>query len=301
MRLIRGDEVNRLVGACSAPCRAGGPPPGDLVGAFAGEKGLFWLGEPTACPDAAPSGQPEAAFAHLPVALTVSRLAGVSEDELVLSVLPRCVVPQSGHGAELDQALACCLPHLVKRLRQPQTPPTIVTLGRVALTGALAAVKLATGEEPVVTTFGGEEPFPADTSAAANLCELAGRIYFTAREFRVVPAPPGCVGELAPVVAGKHLAEFAANLSRLCRVSLYEAAVERTREIVPLAFREKIDAGGSTYFTPANRRLFRILRRNREVVAEFYPPEGSGCYLYRGTDLEHLVELVLEALTQAIG
>jgi hypothetical protein len=300
VRLIRGDELNRLVAECAAPCRAGGPPPGDLVGAYAGEKGLLWLGEPNAHPEAHQSEGPAGIFTHLDVALAVSRLAGVGEDELVFSVLPRCAGTLSA-GPELDAAMACCLPYLVKRLRQPQTPPTIVTLGRTALTGALAAVKLATGEEPAVTTFGGEETFPAESMPGANLAELGGRVYFTAREFRVVPVPPGFTGGLEPVVAGRHLAEFAANLSRLCRVSLYEAAVERAREIVPLAFREKIDATGSTYFTPTNRRLFRILRRPREVVAEFYSTEGPGCYLYRGADLEHLVELVLEALTQAIG
>lgn len=298
MRLAGGDELNQAVAECREPCRTGEGPLPDLVGVYAGEKGLLWVGEPAA--GSTPGAAPETWFPFYHLAHQIARLAGISEDELVLSPLPRCA-PRERSGWDPAEAAGCCRRRLEERLRLIRTPPTVVAAGRLALVQALAAVREIVGTEPALAPFAAEER-PSERGSSGPAPERLGHFYFAAGEFRVVPLPAGLLGqgtEGGP--SGRLLVEFAGHVGRLCRVSLYDLAVERVRELVPLAFREKAEASGSTYFTPNNRRLFRILRRPRELVAEFYAAEGADCYVYRGTDLDRLLELVVDILTQAIG
>ncbi|MDI6871931.1 MAG: hypothetical protein QME79_11415 [Bacillota bacterium] len=299
MRLVTGDELNQAVATCPEACRGGEEPAPDLVGVHAGEKGLLWVGEPGR--DGSAGASPGSCFPFYHLAHQVARLAGLSEDELVLSVLPRCQ-PQERPGWDPEEAVRRCRRHLEQRLRNPRTPPTVIAMGRLPLVETLTAVRNITGQEPALAPLGPEDRPVERMVALGALAERFGRFYFQAAEFRVVPLPAalaGAGGEAGPV--NRLLSEFAGNVGRLCRVSLYEQALERVRELVPLAFREKVDASGSTYFTPANRRLFRMLRRPRQLVAEFYSPEGGTCYVYRGTDVDRFLELVVDILTQAIG
>lgn len=294
MHVAAGDALNQAVAECAEPCRGDGTPCFDLVGRFAGEKGLLWVGEPEG--RRAPESSPESPFPFFNLALQVARLVGLSEDELVLSLLPRCQPPE---GAEWDLASAAdrCRRHLTARLSASRTPPTVVAVGRGALVQILAAVRELTGEEPALAPFSPEEQ-EQEVAAAQRL----GRFYFQAGEYRVVPLPAlSGAGEGEPGRSQRLLIEFAGRVGRLCRATLYDQALERVRDLVPLAFREKVDAGGSTYFTPGNRRLLRILKRPRAVAAEFYAPDGRTCYVYRGTDLDRFLELVVDILTQAIG
>jgi uracil-DNA glycosylase len=298
MRLAAGDELNRTVAACPEPCRSGEGPLPDLVGVHAGEKGLLWVGEPSGALTAEAAGETRFPFYHL--AHQTARLAGVSEDELVFCAFPHCQ-PTRGLEGGREEAVRRCRRHLERRLRLTKTPPTVIAVGRVALVETLATVREIAGQEPALAPLGLEDG-AADRSAAGAWMERMGRFYFQAAEFRVVPLPaalasPG--GDPGPT--GRLLAEFAGNVGRLCRSTLCDRALARVRELVPLAFREKMDASGSTYFTPANHRLFRVVRRPRELVAEFYPPSGGTCYVYRGTDVDHFLEMVVDILTQAIG
>lgn len=297
MRLATSDELNQAVAQCAEACRDEEAPCPDLVGVHAGEKGLFWVGEPSGAATSVSSGEDRFPFRHL--ALQVARLANLSEDELVLSVIPRCR-PGKGPARGLDAALKNCRRHLEARLRFPKTPPTVVAVGRRPLLEALSAVTRITGLEPALVPFSPEERL--EERGAGGQADRFGRFYFQAGEFKLVPLPAELTVSGADAgPPGRLLVEFAGNVGRICRVSLYDAALERVRELVPLAFREKSDASGSTYFTPGNRRLLRVLRRPREIAAEFYSPEGGTCYVYRGTDLDHFLEMVVDILTQAIG
>lgn len=298
MRLAAGDELNRAVAACAESCRGREEPLPDLVGACAGEKGLLLVGEPAKGRTA--EAPPEDFFPFYHLAHQVARLAGVPEDELVLSALPRCQ-PREQAGWQQGEAARRCRRYLERRLRLPKTPPTVITVGRLALVETLAVVKDITGQEPALAPLAREEG-TAEWKTVGTWTERVGRFYFQAAEFRVVPLPASPTGAGAePEVPGKLLVEFATQVGRLCRLTLFDQALCRVRELVPAPFREKVDASGSTYFTPTSRRLFRVLRRPRELVAEFYPPNGGACYMYRGTDVDRFLELVVDVLTQAIG
>jgi hypothetical protein len=297
VRLVEGDALNETVAGCGETCRGSAQPLPDLVGSHAGEKGLTWVGEPL--PENGAAARTEDCFPFYPLALQVARLAGLSEDELVLCALPRCR-PAGDEAWDRDAAAERCRIRLQQRLRQPKVPPTIVAVGRLALVNVLAAVRELTGEEPAFGS-GAPEEGPAERGEPGPFGDRAGRFHFRAAEYRVVPLPVSLAPMGTDNLPGRLLVEFSANLGRLCRVTLYDQALDRIRELVPLAFREKVDASGSTYFTPGNHRLFRILRRPRELAAEFYAPRGAACFVYRGTDLDHLLELVVDTLTQAIG
>lgn len=298
MRVRVGDELGDAVARCAEPCRGDGPPCPDLIGVHAGEKGLTWLGEPAK--EDYPGMPVAERFPFRPLALQVARLAGLSEDELLFSLLPRCGSVREQRAA--DERAERCRRHWELRLRQLQTPPTVVTVGQRPLVQTLTAVAAISGREPVLAPFGTDEPLDGGTDDETPPAGRLARHYFRAGEFRVVPLPAELAAGVDGMPTGRWLVEFAGKVGRLCRVSLYDEALVKVRELAPLTFREKVDASGSTWFSPpGTKRLFRILRRPRQIAAEFYPPQSGTCYVYRGTDLDRFLSLVVEVLTQAIG